>query len=185
MRYTFRQAESEADFDSLRRLNHLIFAEELHQHAAREDRLLVDRMERRSRYWIALAGDEVVGMVSVHDEPPFSVEQRLSDPAVLAALPGRKLEVRLLAVHPQHRGGLVVAGLLGPMIAWALTEGYELLLISGVEERAPMYRRLGFRELGPAVPDGGAAFYPMVLRLAELPGSILISIARYQRRGVR
>ena len=185
MRYTFRQAESEADFVSLRRLNHLIFAEELGQHSPHEDGLLIDRMETHSRYWIALAGDEVVGMVSVHDDPPYSVEQRLSDPSVLENLPGRKLEVRLLAVHPRHRGRLVVAGLLGPLIAWAFTEGYELLLISGVVERAPMYRRLGFRELGPAVPDGAAAFFPMVLRLSDLPGSILISIARYQRRGVR
>lgn len=185
MRYTFRLAESEADYVSLRRLNHLIFSEELGQHSRHDDGLLIDRMESHSRFWIALAGDAVVGMVSVHADLPYSVEQRLSDSSVLDRLPGRKLEVRLLAVHPEHRRRLVVAGLLGPMIAWALTEGYELLLISGVVERAPMYRRLGFRDLGPAVSDGSAAFIPMVLALAELPDSILISIARYQRRGVR
>ena len=48
---------------------------------------------------------------------------------------------------------------------------YDEVYISGVAERVPMYERLGFRTLGPAVPDGTAAFVPMCVTF-PLPPSV-------------
>src|SRR6266852_1601010 len=103
MGYTVKLAETEAEYRGLRRLNHQIFALELGQHEATPDGLLTDRFEDRSRYIIALRDEAVIGMVAIHDKPPFSIEQRLADASVLDRIPGRKLEVRLLAIHPAHR----------------------------------------------------------------------------------
>ena len=93
-------------------------------------------------------------MVAVHDRPPFSIADRLEDPGVLARLPGRPLEVRLLAVRPGVRHGAVLPGLLWRVHEHARRHGHSHLLISGVGQRVRLYERLGFRGLGPAVAGG-------------------------------
>ena len=164
----------------VRRLNHQAFADELGQHEATGTGLLRDRFEEKSRYVIALRDNRVVGMLAIHDKAPYSIEQRLNDPAMLDAIPGRKLEVRLLAIDTRHRNGMVFSGLLGTMIENAFREGYDALLISGVVERVAMYRRLGFRELGPPVESGRARFVPMAMRLAEMPQRVREDIRRWR-----
>jgi GNAT superfamily N-acetyltransferase len=182
VKYRFKLAATPEEFDGLRRLNHRIFAGEVGQHEPNPDGVLVDRFEGQSQYVIAIVEDEVAGMVAVHDQPPFSIEQRLADPAVLEAWPAPRLEVRLLAIDPAHRNRMVLAGLLGRVIEYAQAAGYATLLISGIAGRVEMYRRLGFVDLGPPVPSGAAAFVPMALRVAELPAAVRRDISRWRRR---
>ena len=182
MRYEFREALSSEDFEGVRRLNHRVFAEEIGQHEAQPNGLLRDGFEDKSRFWLALRGRQVVGMVAVHDQPPYSIEKRLADPSVLATIEGRKLEVRLLAVEPGHRNRMVFAGLLGHMIVDAMQGGYDVLLISGVAERAEMYHRMGFVDMGPARKEGAALFIPMMLRVAKLSEEIQRNLALWRRR---
>jgi predicted N-acetyltransferase YhbS len=180
--YAFRAASSAADYDQIRRLNHRAFSEELGQHAPTADGLLVDARESISRFYVALEGERVVGMVCAATKRPFSAESRLPDPAVLEELPQPLCEVRLLAIEPSHRNSLVISGLLLCLLRAVLEEGAGTLLISGVTSRVEMYQRLGFRALGPPVPQGEASFVPMALRLEELPELVRRGIARGQRR---
>jgi len=181
-RYVFKTAETGEEFQSLRRLNHRIFAEEVGQHEARPDGVLIDPFEDKSRFTIAVHQGSVVGMVCVHDEPPFSVEKKLSDRAVLESLARPLLEVRLLAIDPEHRNRMVLAGLLGNMVEEAFAAGYGTLLISALADRMEMYERFGFSALGPPVESGSAIFVPMALKLSELPRQMLTDIARWRRR---
>jgi predicted N-acetyltransferase YhbS len=180
--YQFREAVSESEFEQIRRLNHRAFADELGQHPASPDGRLVDPRETRSRYFVALRGERVVGMVCASITPPFSVEARLPDAAALGSLPQPHCEVRLLAIESAHRNTLVISGLLLCLLRAVLELGAGTLLISGVSGRVEMYQRLGFRPLGPAVPQGQAAFVPMALRLDELPELVRRGVARGQRR---
>ncbi|MBI5083811.1 MAG: GNAT family N-acetyltransferase [Acidobacteria bacterium] len=182
MSYTFREAESQADLDGIRRLNHLIFAEEIGQYGVAADGRLVDKHEARSRFFIALCDGGVVGMVCACAVPPYSIESRLADPRLLDDLPHPLVEVRLLAVHPEHRNRLVFLGVLGSLTAWAVDCGFGAMLISGVTERLEMYTRMGFRPLGPPVAGGKAMFTPMALRLSEMPERIRTDLKRYLRR---
>ncbi|HEY3443856.1 MAG TPA: GNAT family N-acetyltransferase [Paludibaculum sp.] len=182
MTYSFRIAESVEDFQQIRRLNHRIFCEELGQHAARPGGLLADPFEARSQYLLALCRDVVAGMVCVHADPPWSMTKRLADASILDTLPKPFLEVRLLALAPEHRNRMVVAGLLAGVLELALDAGCRTLLISGVTSQVKMYSRLGFTELGPAVADGAAAFYPMALDLHTLPAHTIDAWRRYGRR---
>lgn len=159
-RYTFQRATTDDEFEQIRRLNYRTFVEEIPQHQATEPGRLVDKFHDKNTYFVALAERRVVGMISVHDQPPFSIAARLADPAILVVPGRRSLEVRLLAVEPAHRGGPVMIGLLWTALVHA-RGSYDDVYISGVAERVSMYERLGFRELGPAVPDGTAAFVPM------------------------
>lgn len=182
MSYDFREARSEREFEQIRRLNHSAFAGELGQHAARPDGRLVDSRESTSRFFVALCDEQVVGMVCASTTPPFSVESRLPDASQLDTLPTPHCEVRLLAIEPAHRHTLVISGLLLCLLRAVLEQGAGTLLISGVAGRVEMYQRLGFRPLGPAVPQGQASFVPMALRLDELPGLVRRGAARGQRR---
>lgn len=164
----FKEADTEEEFAQIHRLNHRIFSEEIGQHAVSPDGQLVDRFHTLNRYFLAKINGELAGMVSVHEGPEFSIAGRLSNSAILRSLRS-PLEVRLLAVAPEYRSSAVLAGLLLQVHAYALRLGYSDLLISGIVEREPMYRKMGFRPMGPAVQDGAASFIPMRLSLDEAP----------------
>ncbi len=182
MRFVYRLAQSEEDYEKLRRLNHAAFAEELGQHPRREDGRLEDRFEAKSRYLLALEGERLAAMVCWSMERPFSVESRLKDASVLDGLPQPLCEVRLLAVEKSYRNTAVFAGLLARLLEELRDARARTLLISGVEERTGMYERMGFRPLGPAVPQGAARFVPMALRLDGLPERIEREAQKVQRR---
>jgi hypothetical protein len=175
VRYRFKAAETSDEFEQIFRLNHAVFAGELEQHAAQPNERLVDKFHNRNRYVIALTGDQVIGMISVHDQPPLSVAAKLADPTVLDAF-GRLLEVRLLAVEPAHRNGVVMAGLM--LRVYEHARGYDAMVISGHLDKAPLYHELGFTDLGPPVASGQAMYLPMVVRVSGLAARQ----ARWQRR---
>jgi hypothetical protein len=185
MTYRFKIAETPEEYDGLRRLNHLAFAEELGQHEPTENGLLVDRFEDKSAYLIAVQGREVTGMIATHSQPPWSIESRLPSLDPLRSLPQPLMEVRLLCIHPAHRNSMVIAGLLGRVLIEARERGVGSLIISGFADRVEMYEHLGFRALGPAVPHGRALFVPMALPIREVPDRIWRELALYEKRIAR
>jgi hypothetical protein len=169
--YRFKQAESIEEFEQVYRLSHAVFADEVAQHQRTPTGLLVDKFHHKNVYFIALEGEEMVGMVAVHGQPPFSIAARLADASILDQLGGPLLEVRLLAVVPRARHGSVIAGLIGMVHAHAELHGFDHVLISGIREHVPTYVRYGFRPLGPEVASGQAWFTPMALQMSRLePG---------------
>jgi GNAT superfamily N-acetyltransferase len=165
--YCFRLATSDSELDQVHRLNYDTFVREVPQHRDDGSGHLVDKFQAKNRYYVALKDGQVVGMVAVHGEPPYSAADKLADPAPLDQLAGPLLEVRLLAIHRGHRHKGVLTGLIAAVYRHASAGGYAHLLISAVVERQEMYARLGFRPLGPQVPSGGACFVPMALDLAQ------------------
>jgi len=164
----FREAQSAHDLDQIHRLNHRVFAEEIGQHGITADHQLVDRFHSSNRYFIALRGGELIGMVSAHADAEFSIASRLPDPSILRELRA-PLEVRLLAILPDYRQSLLLPGLLLQVHRYASRHGFSDLLISGIATRIAMYEKIGFRALGPAVPCGAAQFIPMRLSLDAPP----------------
>ncbi|HEX4311146.1 MAG TPA: aminotransferase class V-fold PLP-dependent enzyme [Acidobacteriaceae bacterium] len=162
----FRQAVSAADLEQIHALNHRVFAEEIAQHGRHPSGLLVDRFHEQNRYFVALREDVVIGMISAHPGPEFSVRRRLPDASLLESLPC-PIEVRLLAIEPKERNRTVLAGLLWQAYDYALSGGYSHLLISAISTRQAMYQKMGFHALGPAVPEGEASFVPMLMTLDE------------------
>jgi len=160
----FKQAETAEEFEQIHRLNHRIFAEEVGQHERTSDRRLVDKFHSRNRYFIARRGHELVGMISAHAGPEFSIASRLEHPSVLRALRA-PLEIRLLAILPQFRNRSILTGLFWQVRSYARANRHSDLLISGIVERVSMYEKIGFTPMGPAVRCGAAEFVPMRLSL--------------------
>ena len=177
----FREAVTASELEQVHRLNHQVFADEVRQHASQASGILIDKFHPRNRYFVGVRDQQVVAMVSAHAGPEFSVTRRLPDPALLQQLP-RPLEVRLLAVASGQRSGPLLAGVLWQVFDFARHAGYSHLLISAIATRLPMYRKLGFRPLGPAVSDGDACFLPMVMSLADQMRGNRPRVERHQRR---
>jgi aspartate aminotransferase-like enzyme/predicted N-acetyltransferase YhbS len=162
----FKRADTADEMEQIHRLNHSIFAEEIGQHPKTEDGHLIDRFHDRNLYFVGCKDGEVIGMVSVHDGPEFSVASRLRDASQLAALRA-PLEVRLLAIRPEFRNRTVLAGLFWQVNEYAKSHRYSDLLISGIAERQAMYTKMGFRAMGAPVACGSAKFVPMRLPLED------------------
>jgi len=184
-RYVFKRAETGDEFEAVHRLNYRTFVEEIPQHADPGTGRLVDKFHDKNVYFIALRDGQVVGMVSAHGEPPFSIAPRLSDPSVLQHPGSQPLEVRLLAIEPDDRNGLVLIGLLWSIYEHSRDNGFTDLYISGVSDRVQLYQRLGFTAMGPAVPGGSATFVPMSGAFPQLQAKMRKMIALWKRHMLR
>jgi aspartate aminotransferase-like enzyme/N-acyl-L-homoserine lactone synthetase len=167
--YTFKRAETPQEFEQIHRLNYRTFVSEIPQHVDPGNGHLVDKYHHKNAYFIVVEDGRVIGMVSSHDSPPYSVAERLANPELLNRPGNRPLEVRLLAIEPDKRNTTIFFGLLWCLYKYAQTCGYTHIFISGLRERVRLYRRLGFEALGPAKLGGSAWFVPMVLTVGQLP----------------
>ncbi len=159
----FKVASEPWEFEAIARMNHRTFAEEIPQHHARPDGLLVDKFHAENTYLIALKGTELAGMLCVRARRPFSLDAKLPD-LDRHLPPGRSAcEIRLLSIAPEHRGGAIFHGLLTRMGRFCLDEGHDLALISGTVRQLKLYRHVGFEPFGPLVGDAEAQYQPMYL----------------------
>jgi aspartate aminotransferase-like enzyme len=161
----FKEATTRDEIAQLHRLNHQTFAEELKQYSGNEARVLIDRFHAKNRYFIAMEKGCVCGMISLNGDAPFSIEKRLPEDFDVARTFPNPCEVRLLAIEPDCRNGMVLAGLFWQIYAAARREGHSHMLISGVTDRREMYVSLGFRALGSAVAAGEVSYIPMAMDL--------------------
>ncbi len=181
-RYTFKPAQTSEEYAQVHRLNYKTFVRELPQHSDPGSDELVDKFHDKNTYYVALYDDRVVGMISGHDQAPFSVADKMSDKRQLTLLGPRPFEVRLLAVEPEHRHRYVVTGLMWAIFRFAELHGYTHLLISGVTDKGGMYEKLGFLPLGPAVKSGEVFYTPMWCDIRRMREHVSAIEGRLEKR---
>ncbi len=162
----FKVATEPWELDQIHRLNYQTFVEEIPQHAPNPDGRLVDKFHAENTYLICLQDRQLVGMIAVRGERPFSLDQKLPNLDGLLPPAARICEYRLLSVARGYRKGRVFVGLLAEIARYCLGEGYDLAIISGTTRQAKLYEHIGFVPFGPLVGAVGAQFQPMYLTLA-------------------
>jgi aspartate aminotransferase-like enzyme len=160
----FKMASEPWEFEQIHRLNYRTFVEEIPQHHPNSDGRLIDRFHDRNVYFVCLQGRQVVGMISVHFDRPFSVDQKVGDIERYLP-PGTKnlAEIRLLATEKEHRGGRMFVGLISAVGTYLAERGCDVALISGTTRQLKLYRHLGFEPFGPLVGTPGAMYQPMYI----------------------
>ncbi|MBF8253806.1 MAG: aminotransferase class V [Deltaproteobacteria bacterium] len=162
---TFGIASEDWLFEAIHRLNYKTFVEEIPQHRANPDKRLVDRFHHENTYIVCVRGDRLLGMVAVRAMRPFSLDQKLANLDSYLP-PGRSVcEIRLLAVEPNSRSGVVFHGLLRALHDYCRAQGYNLGIVSGTLRQLKLYRHLGFVPFGPLVGADDAKFQPMYITL--------------------
>jgi aspartate aminotransferase-like enzyme len=154
------------EFEQIHRLNYRTFVDEIPQHRANADGVLVDRFDGENTYIIAVDGRRLLAMIAVRGTRPFSLDAKLPD--LDAYLPaGRRLcEFRLLAVEQAHRAGRLLQPLIEGVWRHCDACGYDLAVMSGTTRQLKLYAHLGFVPFGPVVGTPGAEYQPMMLTLA-------------------
>lgn len=166
-RYQFRFADRKQEIDQIHRLNYTAFVEEIPQHSPNPERRLVDQFHTQNTYAVSLQDDQVVAMLALRSQRPFSLDKKL--PVLDRYLPTHHLpcEIRLLYITPGHRNGKVLRGLMELVAEYASIHGHDIALISGTTRQLRLYRHFGFVAFGPLVGQEPACFQPMYLTLGE------------------
>jgi hypothetical protein len=170
-RRVYRIAKEPWEFEQIHQLNSRTFVEEIPPHPPNEARVLVDPLLSRSTPFVCVEGRELIGMVRVSGERPFSLDRKL--PALDSYLPParRPCEVRLLMVEPRHRRGRVFGELVVRAARWGRTQGYDLALISANTRQMRLCRHLGFVPFGPPIGSARAPYQGMYATWDRVPES--------------
>ena len=163
----YKVATESSEFEQIFQLAYDTFVEEIPQHQPNPDRRHVDRFHDENTYLIARAGEDVVGMLAIRGERPFSLDEKLGnvDPYLPA---GRSVcELRLLAVRKDYRRGTVFRGLIDLLVSHGRGRGFDLAIISGTVRQEKLYRHLGFVPFARVVGTTDAPFQPMYLTFEQ------------------
>ena len=160
----YKIATSTQEFEQIHSLNYATFVEEIPQHDHNEAQKLIDRFDHQNLYVIALnEKDELIGMVCIREERPFSLDQKVNNLDALLPPNKKMCEIRLLAVRPDYRKKGVFKGLMHKLYEISIPKGYEIALISGTDRQLELYKHIGFRTFSEPVGTPEALFYPMYL----------------------
>ena len=159
----FKIASEANEFEQIHRLNYKTFVEEIPQHATNQEHILIDKFHPENTYIVCLHVDQVVGMVAMRDQRPFSLDSKLEN--LDSYLPPHQsiCEIRLLAVDKAYRTPRVFQGLMLYLAQYAGEKGYDLAVISGTVRQQKLYQHLGFAPFGPLVGTRDALYQPMHL----------------------
>jgi aspartate aminotransferase-like enzyme len=164
----FKIANEDLEFEAIHCLNYKTFVEEIPQHQQSGEKRLVDKFHRENTYLVCLDGQQLVGMLAVRGNRPFSLDAKIPNLDTFLPQGRRVCEVRLLSVEKEYRNGYVLRGLLGLILEYGKSQGYDFAVISGTTRQEKLYRHLGFIPFGPLVGTGDARFQPMYLTLETM-----------------
>jgi hypothetical protein len=165
--YLYKVADLPAEFEQIHSLNYRTFVEEIPQHQRNSQRRRVDPFHEENTYLICKCEDQLVGMVAVRAQRPFSLDAKLPD-LEESCPPDRPMcEVRLWAIEPDFREAVVMMGMRNQLWDYCRSQGYALALISGTLRQARLYRHLGFVPFGPQVGTPEAPFQPLYFRFED------------------
>ncbi len=161
--HNFKIATEPCEFEQINRLNYYTYVEEIPQHQRNPQGVLVDKFHKENTYIVCVEDHEVLGMLAIRSNRPFSLEQKLDD--LESHLPPYRslCEVRLLTTRKNKRHSRVVHGLLKETLQYCVDKGHDIAIISGILEQQKLYEHMGFVPFGPVVGTEGALFQPMYL----------------------
>ncbi|MEB5481384.1 aminotransferase class V-fold PLP-dependent enzyme [Shouchella clausii] len=160
---TYKIADSDEEFNQIHKLNYDTFVEEIPQHRPNTDKRLIDRFNDENIYIIAKRDQEIIGMISVRDTRPFSLDSKLENLDSYINSDEKLCEIRLLSIKQAYRKGVVFYRLCEQLVSYCLKQGYTMALISGTTRQLKLYKRIGFVPFGPLVGSEEARYQPMYL----------------------
>lgn len=180
--YWCKIARAEKEFEAIAKLNYDTFVEEIPQHEQHPSGKRQDAFHHENTYLIVLKDQELVGMIAIRDQRPFSLDHKIGlveDALPEEALNGKLCEIRLLSVRREHRNGRVFFMLARALADYAYEKGYGAAVISGTVRELKLYGQLGFKAFAKPVGSEEAAFVPMFLTKQYYEQSVA---ARFQHK---
>jgi aspartate aminotransferase-like enzyme/GNAT superfamily N-acetyltransferase len=180
--YWCKIARNESEFEAIAKLNYETFVEEIPQHEQHPSGKRTDAFHHENTYLIVLKDHQLVGMIALRDQRPFSLDHKIGpveNTLPQEALNGKLCEIRLLCVRKDHRNGRVFFMLARALADYAYEKGYGAAVISGTVRELKLYGQLGFQAFSEKVGSEEASFIPMFLTKERYEQSIA---ARFQHK---
>lgn len=159
------------ELEQIYKLNYQTFVEEIPQHSQNEHSRLVDRFDSENTYIIAKSQEEVVGMISVRANRPFSLDYKIANLDEFLPEGAVPCEVRLLSVKEEFRKSYVFYNMVDLLVTHCLEQNYNMAVISGTERQLKLYKKIGFKPFSSLVGKEEAKFQPMYLTKEQFENS--------------
>lgn len=165
----FKKATAEDEFKQIAALNYQTFVKEIPQHQDNAEMQLIDRFHNENHYFIATKHGQVIGMLALRTNRPFSLDEKVSDVDKYLPEGHRLCEIRLLSIHPSYRNKQTILYRLVKMAAeFAYSQQCSMGLISAFIPKLTLYQRMGFKPFAAPVGAKDACFQPMYITFNEL-----------------
>ena len=163
------------------KLNYETFVDEIPQHEKNETKKLKDKFHDKNIYIIAKKENEVIGMISLSDTRPFSLDDKLNNIDTYYKGEYRKpVEIRLLSIKHQYRKTKVFTELIQRTFNYIIQNSYDIVFISGTVRQEKLYKHIGFVQFHENVGTKDAEYMPMYLDLTA-ENKIINRLAAAQR----
>ena len=180
--YWCKIARNSSEFEAIAKLNYDTFVEEIPQHERHPSGKRTDAFHHENTYLIVLKDQQLVGMIALRDQRPFSLDDKIGpveNSLPSEALRGKLCEIRLLSVRREHRNGRVFFMLARALADYAYEKGFGAAVISGTVRELKLYGQLGFQAFAQTIGTEVAAFVPMFLTKERYEKSIA---SRFQQK---
>ena len=164
MSYIFKQATLNHEYKQIHKLNYETFVEEIPQHEANDHFELIDTYHNNNTYLLALKDGDLVGMLAINENRPFSLDKKIGPVEHCLPCPAEYIcEIRLLSVKKKYRNGRVFFGLAQLLAQYCLTHQYDTGIISGTIHQLKLYKQIGFTPFANLVGTEEAQYQPMYM----------------------
>ena len=106
-------------------IRHLIYAQELKQHAINPCQQLFDELDEENNYIVAKEGNEIVGFISITspNSKKYSVDKYFFRSSIPFSFDEYLYEIRLLTVLKENRNGNIALSLMFAAFRWVQSHG--------------------------------------------------------------
>ncbi|MEM7113772.1 MAG: GNAT family N-acetyltransferase [Chloroflexota bacterium] len=173
MNFDIRIANA-GDWDAIAELNHDTFSVELGQYQPSENGRKTDRLHTTNLYIVAYNADELVGMLSMTlpNTAHISTFKRIKTISNdIRNNLHKTAEIRLLAIKPAYRRQGLFDRLILAVLHYCDQHGIERIIMSGIENKVPLYQFMGFKTVSAPVREGQAVYHPMMLTRQQFEAS--------------
>lgn len=151
---------ADRDRETIYRLRHQVYAQELHQHPVNPEGRLRDALDDHNAYVCAFQNGTMVGFMSITPptSPHYSVDKYFDRATMPFAFDDKLYELRLLTVLPSHRGRDINIALMYAGLRWAEVRGGTRIVAIGRREILGLYEGVGLKPLGRAAQSGAVTY---------------------------
>ncbi|MBF0714305.1 alanine--glyoxylate aminotransferase family protein [Gemella sp. GH3] len=164
----YKIANIQDEYNQIFKLNYATFVDEIPQHKENDEKTLIDKFHNKNIYIIAKKDNEVIAMISLNSNRPFSLDEKLGRIEDFYKKDFKNpVEIRLLSIKEEYRKTKAFFRLLECTFNYLIQHSYDLVFISGTTRQEKLYRHIGFNRFHDNVGTEGAEYIPMALDLRE------------------
>ena len=151
---------SNLDRQEIYKIRHLIYAQELNQHAVNSSQQLTDDLDAENKYIVAKAENQILGFISITtpNSKKYSVDKYFSRSDIPYAFDEYLYEIRLLTVLEKSRNSYLALGLMYAAFRWVQSHGGLHVVAICRSELVEMYRKAGLNPLSLRAVSGKVTY---------------------------